>query len=157
MLMIRFLKELFKHFFNNDTFQKGASLAYYAVFSFLPIIIIVTSFLGILFGKQAISGELYMQLKSILGNEAAIQIQDIIKNQHTDHNNIITTIIGFITLALSASGMFSQIHSSFNSIWNIKAKPKNSIVRYFTKHFFSFLILIALFFIILMSTSINSF
>ncbi len=155
--MISFLKEVFAHFFNSNTFQKGAALAYYAVFSLLPIIIIITSFMGLFFGKQAVSGEIYTQLKGTLGNEGAIQIQDIIKNQHTNHNSLITSIIGFVTLALSASGMFNQIHNAFNDIWNIKAKPRNSILKYFTKHFFSFATLIILFFIILISTSVNSF
>ncbi|MDY8135385.1 YihY/virulence factor BrkB family protein [Aquimarina sp. 2201CG5-10] len=155
--MIKFLKEVFNHFFNSNTFQKGASLAYYAVFSILPMIIIITSFLGIFFGKHAVSGEIYLQLKDILGNEASLQIQNLIKNQQINHNSVITTIIGFITLGFGASGMFNQIHNSFNSIWNIKAKPKNSILKYFSKHLASFLILILSFFIILISTTINSF
>lgn len=156
-MLLPFTKELFNHFFNSNTFQKGASLAYYAVFSLLPIIVILTSLLGIFFGEQAVSGEIYTQLKNALGSDAAHQIQDLIKNQHTQHNSTITSIIGFATLALSASGMFSQVHNSFNSIWNIKAKPKSSILQYLSKHFLSFVLLIVLFFILLISTTINSF
>ncbi|MCL6267189.1 YihY/virulence factor BrkB family protein [Flagellimonas myxillae] len=154
---MKFIKEVFNHFFKSNTFQKGAALAYYAVFSLLPMIIILISVFGLLFGKQAVSGEIFQQLKSTLGSDAAMQIQNIIKNHHTTHNSVITTIIGFVTLALSASGMFSQIHNAFNSIWNIKAKPKSSILQYLSKHFFSFVILIVLFFILLISTSVNSF
>ena len=155
--MLSFFKAVFNHFFSSNTFQKGASLAYYAVFSLLPIIIIITSLLGVFFGKQAVSGEIYIQLKDIIGNDASMQIQNIIKNQHTNHNSVLTSTIGFVTLAFSASGMFSQIHNSFNNIWNIKAKPKSSILKYLSKHLVSFLILIGLFFIILISTTINSF
>lgn len=155
--MILFLKEVFSHFFNSNTFQKGASLAYYAVFSLLPIIVILISLLGLFFGKEAVSGEIYAQLKDVLGSEASLQIQNIIKNQHTNQNGVLTSLIGFSTLAFSASGMFSQIHNSFNSIWNIKAKPKSSILKYLSKHLVSFLILIGLFFIILISTAVNSF
>ncbi len=155
--MIKFVKDIFNHFFDSNTFQKGASLAYYAVFSLLPMIVIITSVLGILFGKEAVSGEIYAQLRDTLGSDASTQIQDLIRNQHMNHNSIITTIIGFVTLALSASGMFTQIHNSFNSIWNIKAKPKSSILKYISMHMVSFLILIGLFFIILTSVSINSF
>ncbi len=155
--MFRFLGTVFNHFFSNNTFQKGASLAYYSVFSLLPMIIILVSILGIVFGKQAVSGEIYTQLKETLGSDAALQIQDIIKNQHVHHNNVLTTTIGFVTLIFSASGMFSQIHNSFNSMWNIKAKPKNSVIRYLNKHLFSFFLLISLFLIILVSASLNSF
>ncbi|SHG66896.1 YihY/virulence factor BrkB family protein [Flagellimonas flava] len=155
--MIQFLKTVFKHFFNSNTFQKGAALAYYAVFSIFPIIIILISLLGMIFGKEAVSGEIFAQLKDNLGSDAAWQIQDLIKNQHVNHNSLLTAIIGFATLALSASGMLGQIHNAFNAIWGIKAKPKNSILRYFTKHLASLSVLIFLFFILLVSTSANSF
>lgn len=154
--MIKFLKQVYSHFSDNNTFQ-SAALAYYSVFSLLPIIIVLTSLLGLLFGKQAVSGEIYAQLKDVLGNNASMQIQTIIKSQHTNHNNIFTSIIGFVTLALSASGMFIQIHNAFNSIWDIKSKPKSSIFNYIFKHLTSFSILIGLFFIIIISTAINSF
>ncbi|MCF2875656.1 MULTISPECIES: YihY/virulence factor BrkB family protein [unclassified Tenacibaculum] len=155
--MIAFFKNVVSYFFNSNTFQKGAALAYYTVFSLFPIIIVITSILGLVFGKQAVSGEIFNQLKDVLGNEASLQIQEIIKNQHTNHNSVFTALLGFATLILSASGMFSQIHNAFNSIWNIKEKPKNSLIKYFTKHLLSFLILISLFFILIISTSINSF
>ena len=155
--MVQFLKDVFSHFSNSNTSEKGASLAYYAVFSLFPIIIIITSLLGLFFGEQAVSGEIYTQLKDTLGDDASMQIQNLIKNQHTNHNSILTSIIGFVTLALSASGMFTQVHSSFNSIWNIKAKPKSSILKYLTTHLTSFLILTSLFFIMLTSVIANSF
>lgn len=155
--MLKFTKEVFNHFLNSNTFQKGASLAYYAVFSLLPMIIIITSVLGLFYGKQAVSGEVYTKLKDFLGSDASLQIQNIIKNQHTNHNSILTTIIGFSTLTLSASGMLSQFHNSFNSIWNIKPKPKTGILEYLSKHFVSILILIGFILIILISTVINSF
>ncbi len=155
--MLKFFKEVFNHFFNSNTFQKGAALAYYAVFSIFPIIIILISVLGMVFGKQAVSGEIFAQLKDLLGSDAALQIQDMIKNQHVQHNSLLTTMIGFVTLGLSASGMLSQIHNAFNDMWGIKAQPKSSILRYFTKHFASFGILILLFFILLISTLANSF
>lgn len=155
--MLSFLKKVINHFINSNTFQKGAALAYYTVFSLFPMIIIITSVLGVFFGKEAVSGEIFEQLKNTLGVDASHQIQEIIKNQHIHHNSIFTAVIGFVTLLLSASGMFSQIHNAFNNIWNIKAKPKSSIIRYFTKHLTSFSILILLFFILIISTSINSF
>lgn len=155
--LFQLFKDVINHFINGNTFQKGAALAYYAVFSIFPIIIIIISVLGLVFGKQAVSGEVFLQLKDTLGNEAANQIQTIVSQHHVNHNSIFTTIIGFATLMLTASGMFSQIHNAFNSLWNIKAKPKSSILRYFTKHLASFILLIVLFFVLIVSTSLNAF
>ncbi len=154
---MKFIKEIFSHFIESNTFQKGAALAYYAVFSLLPMIIIITSLLGLFFGKHAVSGEIYTQLKDVLGTDAAMQLQHIIKNQHTSYNSVFTAVIGFCTLVFSASGMFGQIHNAFNSVWNIKAKPKRSMLNYLSKHMVSFFILIASFFVILISTIISSF
>ena len=75
----------------------------------------IPSLLGLFFGEQAVSGEIQHELKDALGNDTAKQLQAIIKNQHTQHNGFITTIIGFFTLALSASGMFSQIHNLYSN------------------------------------------
>ena len=132
-------------------------MAYYAVFSIFPIIIIVISILGMVFGKQAVSGELFHELKDVFGENAAQQIQGIIKEHHIKHDSVLTTAIGFATLILSASGMFSQIHNAFNNLWHIKAKPKSSILRYFTKHISSFSLLMLLFFLLFISTSANAF
>ncbi|WP_196893074.1 YihY/virulence factor BrkB family protein [Aureivirga marina] len=155
--MIKLFKDVFKHFFKNNTFQKGAALAYYSVFSLIPMIMIISSVLGIFFGKEAVSGEIHDQLKSTLGDQASLQIQNFIRNQKTSHNSIWTAIIGFITLAFSASGLFSQLHKAFNSIWSLQSKPKNSILNYFILHFGSIVILIGLFSIIILSTFISSF
>jgi membrane protein len=154
--MIRIFKDVFNHFLDSDTFQKGAALAYYAVFSIFPIIIIITSLLGFFFGDEAVSGEIHHELKDILGDQTAMQLQEMIKNQYINHNSLLTTIIGFITLGLAASGMLSQIHNAFNKIWHIKEKPKNGLVKYAIKQLSSLMVLIMLFFIVLVSTSINS-
>ncbi len=154
--MIKTLKEVFTHFIDNDTFTKGAALAYYAVFSIIPIIMIVTSVLGLVFGEEAVSGQIYEQLKEILGSSASLQIQEFIKNQYTSHHSLITSIIGFFALALTATGMFSQIHSSFNSMWGIKAKPKSSILNFISMRLVSFIVLILLFLIIILSTTLSS-
>ncbi len=153
--MLRTLKETFNHFSHSDASQKGAALAYYTVFSMLPMIIIIVSVFGLFLGKQAAAGEVYLQLKGVLGPKASIQIQNVVENQHTHYNSVITSIVGVITLFFSASGMFNQIHNSFNSIWDIKERPKNGVIRYMTKNISSILVLILLFSLILVSTSLN--
>lgn len=155
--MLTFLKAVLTHFSNSNTFEKGAALAYYTVFSFVPMIVIMVSLLGIFFGQDAVSGELFNQLQGFLGDDGAKQLETIIKNQHTNHNNILTTIVGFATLALSATGMFTQIQNSFNAIWEVEPKPTNGIIKYIVNHVSSFSVLITVGFILIMSTTISSF
>ena len=83
-----YLKQVFTEFVEDDILKYSASLAYYTVFSIAPVLIIIISVCGALFGKQAIQNQLYGQINELVGSEAAIQIQETIKNIHLTGNNI---------------------------------------------------------------------
>ncbi|MEO0338195.1 MAG: YihY/virulence factor BrkB family protein [Bacteroidota bacterium] len=155
--ILTFFKDVFTHFSKSNTFQEGAALAYYTVFSLLPMLMITVSIFGMIWGEAAVAGDLNQGLKDVLGQDMALQVEEIIKQQHTKHNGFLTTIIGIITLALGASGMFNQLHTAFNNIWGLKPSSKNGLLVYLTKHLSSFLLLIVTFFLLLLSLSINSF
>lgn len=155
--MIKLIKDSFAHFLDSNPFQEGAALAYYSIFSLVPIIIIIISILDLFFSKQMVSGEVFSLFKNFLGEDAATQIQNTIKDQNTNHNSVVTTIIGFVTLAFGSSGVLSQIHDSFNRIWNLNAKVKNNIFSYASKHLMSFVLLTVFLFFIFLTTCLNSF
>ncbi|WP_237586601.1 YhjD/YihY/BrkB family envelope integrity protein [Pontibacter russatus] len=63
------LKETWLEFMDNNSWQKGAALAYYTIFALPPMLIIIISAAGYFFGKQAVSGEIYYQIKGVIGTE----------------------------------------------------------------------------------------
>jgi membrane protein len=152
-----FIKQVFTDFLNNNTFQKGAALAYYAVFSMLPMMMFCISVLGLFFGKMAVEGEIFTALSQTLGTDAAQQIETVLKNQHQHSHHSIQAIIGFVLMALGASGMLVQLHHFLNSIWSVKAKPKSGIVDMLYKKGVSIALLLVLFFVILSSTIVSSY
>ena len=154
---MKFLKDIFIHYIRSNTFEKGAALSYYTAFSFLPITVIITSVLGLIFKEEIISGELYTFLEGIIGDKGAVQFEDIIGKQHLFHHNVVTSIIGVLILMLTATGMFNQIHNSFNAIWGLKVRAEKSIINYFARRISSLLVLMLIGFYILLSTSINTF
>lgn len=153
---MKLLKEIYRHYLISNTFEKGAALSYYTVFSFLPITMIITSILGMLFKEDVVSDELFKVLNNIVGDQGAHQFEEIIRNQHLHHDSMITTIIGIATLLLAATGMFNQIQKSLNAIWGLKARPEKNVINYFMRRITSLLILIFVAFILLVSTTINS-
>lgn len=153
---MKFLKEIFKLFLESRTFEKGAALSYYVAFSFLPMIVIVVSVLGIIFKEDTVSGELNQQLETYMGHQAALQFEKLIRNQHENHNSLLTTILGFATLAFASTAGFKQLQRSLNDIWGIKDKPKSGILKYIINHLTSFAILIILGFILILSTTLSS-
>lgn len=155
--MISFLQNIFAVFFRSNPFQNGAALAYYAVFSLLPMIVIITVVLGYFFGEKEVSDEIYAQFNDTLGADTSKQIQEIVSHRNVHQNSALATSVGFLILGLSSSAMFRQLHHFFNRIWRIKVKRKREIQNYLLKQIISFSLLIGLVFFVLVSTSVSSY
>src|ERR1019366_8696126 len=82
----------FRLFRKHDTLTLGAALSYYTGFSLIPIILLVISALGLLLGPEAVQGEIRRQLESIMGANAADQLEGIIKVSYLPGKNVIATI-----------------------------------------------------------------
>lgn len=142
--------------FNNDNGLKfSASLAYYTIFSIAPLLILVISLAGIFFGDAAASNRLYPQIAHYVGNAPALQIQGILKNLQLSGKSGIAAVIGVITLFIGASGIFLEIQDSLNRIWNVKAKPKRSWLKFIQNRLLSFLLIIVLGLLLLLSLIVN--
>ncbi|HXB11614.1 MAG TPA: YhjD/YihY/BrkB family envelope integrity protein, partial [Bacteroidia bacterium] len=96
-------KETFGEFINDNALKLSAALSYYTIFSLPALLIIVTSLCGLYFGPNAINGELYGQIKDLVGSDAALQIQDMVKNVHLSTHSTFATITGVVVLIIGAS------------------------------------------------------
>lgn len=145
----------FHGFVDDDGLKHSASLAYYTVFSIAPLLILVISLAGFFLGQDAITNNLYPQIKNYVGAQAAIQIQDTIKNLQLSGKTGLAVIIGTVTLLVGASSIFVEIQDSLNIIWRVKAKPKRGWVKMLTNRFLSFSLIISLGFLLLVSLVVN--
>jgi membrane protein len=149
-------KETSIEFFNDNAMKLSAALSYYTIFSLPALLIIVTSFCSLYFGTQAIQGELYGQIKDLVGSQAAIQIQEMVKNVNLSEHTTFATIISIIVLVIGASGIFSEIQDSINYVWGIKAKPKRGLIRFFINRLMSFSMIASVGFLLLVGLIISS-
>jgi membrane protein len=60
----------------------GAALAYYTLFSLAPLLLIVISVAGMIFGEDAARGEIALQLRSLMGDSGAKAVQDLLSRMH---------------------------------------------------------------------------
>ncbi len=117
------LKNCFKGFSNDKVPKLSASLAYYTVFSLGPLLIVILFLCSIFFGREAVEGSIFGQMQSFVGKDAALQIQEIIKNASLSGTNTMAAVIGVITLLIGATTVFAEIQDSINMIWGLKRKP----------------------------------
>ncbi|MBD0365616.1 MAG: YihY/virulence factor BrkB family protein [Flavisolibacter sp.] len=150
------LRDAGKGFMKDKVPKLSASLAYYTIFSLGPMLIVIIFLTNLFWGQQAVEGNIVGQLKDLIGNKAALQIQTIIKNASIDSNNKLTAIVGFITLLIGATTVFSEIQDSINSIWNLKVKAERGWLKMLITRLLSFSIVVALGFLLLVSLVVNA-
>jgi membrane protein len=143
--------------FNNDNaFKLAASLSYSMIFAIGPLLIVVISLAGIFWGQQAVEGKIYIQIKDLVGNAAALQIQDFIKYIQQSKHTVVGAIVGGAVLLIGATGVFTEIQGSINYMWAIQAKPKKGWLYLLISRLISFSLIVAFGFISMVSLVINS-
>jgi len=145
----------FKGFSDDNILKLSGSLAYFTVFSIGPMLIIMIFFADIFYGREAIEGTVYGQIKGFVGEAAATQIQEIIKNASLSGKSVTTAIIGFIALLIGATTVFAEIQDSINTIWNLKPKPKKGWLKMLVNRLLSFSVVVGLGFVLLVSLIVN--
>ena len=150
------LKKSFNEFIEDNGLKLSASLSYYTIFSLPPLLIIIIGLCGIFFGEEAVKGEIFGQINGLVGNDAALQIQETIKNVKLSSSNVFATIIGVVILLVGASGVFAEIQDSINYIWGLKAKPKRGFIKFIKNRLMSFSMIGSVGFLLLVGLIVNS-
>lgn len=150
------LKESFSGFSDHKATKLSASLAYYTTFSLGPLMIVIIFIAGKFLGEQAVQGQIYDQMKSFIGSNAAEQIQTIIKNAAINGKSGIAAIIGVITLLIGATTVFGEIQDSINSIWGVKGKLRSGIMKLVMTRLLSFGMIASLGFLLLVSLAVTA-
>jgi membrane protein len=105
-IFYHFIKQVILEFIDDNVMKYSASLAYYTVFSLAPMLIIIISICGILFGREAVQGQIYSEIKDLVGSPAALQIQENIKNIHLTKDTPAATIFSIVVLIIGGTGIF---------------------------------------------------
>jgi membrane protein len=145
----------FNGFLDDKGLKLSAALAYYTVFSIAPMLILLISLASFFFGKDALQGKIFSEVNGFVGNQAAVQIQEMIKSVSLSGKTGVAVVTGVITLILGASGVFVEIQESLNMIWRVKAKPKRGWVKMLSNRLLSFSLIISLGFLLIVSLIVN--
>lgn len=150
------IKETFKEFSEDNVMHFGASLSYYTIFALPPIITVIITLAGTLFGQEAVSGHLYYQLSGMLGEKGALEVQNIVELASKLKPNLIAKIVGVAAIIISSTGVFLAIQDALNAIWSVKAKPKSGIVRLVVNRALSFAMVMSIGFLLMVSLVIHA-
>jgi membrane protein len=125
------LKDAVLSFMEDEALSRGAAIAFFAVTSLGPLMLIVVAIAGLIFGHDAARAALTGQLHSLMGQQSAAMLQGVMDKAGQQSSGIWGTILGVGTLIVTASGVFGEMQSALNKIWH--AEPKGSTVSRLVK------------------------
>ncbi len=150
------LKSSASEFTNNNSFRHAAALSYYTIFSLPPLLLIVITVASAAYGGEAVTGQVYGQLKGLVGAESAKFLQDSIAKFTLQQKSGLATIIGIGTLLFAATTFFVTLQESINDIWNLKVKPRNSLWQFVQDRLLSFGLILSVALLLLLSFVISA-
>jgi membrane protein len=130
----------------------GAALAYYTVFSLAPLMTIAIAMAGFFFGKEAAQGQIFDELRILLGEEGGKAVEEMVQSANAHPAaGIVATIISVVMLLVGASGVFGQLQASLNTIWGVKPKPGRGVLGIIQDRLLSFGFTLVVGFLLLVS------
>jgi membrane protein len=149
------IKQTIDEWQEDEAPRMGASLAYYALFSLAPLLVILVVVVGFVYKGDTID-QIQRQVQSLFGADAAKTIAEVIHNASTFDQGIIASIASFVVLSLCATGVFSELHTAMNKIWKVRRREDGFILGLLKDKFASFMMVLAIAAVLLISVILSA-
>src|SRR5258706_12652578 len=110
----------------------GAAIAYYSIFSLVPLIVIAVAIAGLTFGQEAVRGEVSAQLRDLLGSAGAQAVTAMLVGASKPMEGALATVLGLGALLFAAVGVVLQLKDALNTVWEVEP-PKASGIWNFVR------------------------
>lgn len=150
------LKETFSQWMEREPFANSIVIAYYTIFSLPGLMVIIINVAGYFYDKGEITSRLTGQIQNMIGGDTARDIEAIIGNASQSKGSTLATLLGIATLIFGATGVFYQMQQILNKMWEVKPKPKQMILKIIKDRIFSFGLILAVGFLLLVSLALSA-
>jgi membrane protein len=137
--IVRLLQQTVLEWYTSKTFERGAALAFYAIFSIAPIIVLTFTVASLILGKEAAQSRVTHDIESTVGHTVAMAIQTTAQYTYKSGSGVPATVLSVVVFAFGATGLFLQLQSALNAIWEVTLKPGRGLRGLLRDRFGSFL------------------
>jgi membrane protein len=152
----RSLKDAYAGWSKHEVTRLAASLAYYAILSLAPLVVIVIGIAGVVFGADAARQGLLTQVQGLVGSEGAKMVGTMISHASTPKTDVVTGLVGVLTLLFGASGVFAELHESLDKVWEVENNSTQGFWAMLRERFLSFGMVLVVGFLLLVSLLLSS-
>ena len=155
--ILNLVKSTATEFVDNNALRHSAALSYYTIFSLPPLLLIVITVASRIYGGEALTGQIYGQMKGLVGADAAEFLQSSIASFTKKDQGPVATVIGVGTLIFAATTFFATLQDSLNDIWNLKVKTQGTgIGAYLRQRLLSFGLILSVALLLLTSFVVSA-
>jgi membrane protein len=145
-----------KGWWNDNVPRLGASLAYYTLFAIAPVIIVAIGIAGLVFGPEAVRGQIVHQVDDLIGLEGGRAVQALLQGAAKHSADVLATVIGSITFLLGATGAFLELQYALNTIWRVAPKATAGLRDFLVQRLVSFGLVVAIGFLLMVSLAVSA-
>lgn len=142
---------------DDDAASMGAALAYYTVFSIAPLLLIVVTVAGLVFGPEAARGEVVEQLRVLLGEEGARSVEAMLLAVSRPAASTLPAAIGTLVMLVGATAVFAELQDALDRIWRVpKCQRASGIVALLRTRLLAFGMILAVGFLLVVSLLLSA-
>lgn len=150
------LKRTVVQWFERNPFRSSTVIAYYSLFSLPGLLIVLINLVGYFYGTERVTEEITGQIHGIVGGQVARDVQAIVKQSVQLKDNTFAYIAGIAAILFGATGVFYHLQQSLNMIWQVKPKPNQRFLKLVRDRLFSFGVILAIGFLLLVSLGLSA-
>ena len=132
------LKAAFDGWSRHNVSRLSAALAYYAVFSLAPLLVISISIAGLVFGRDAAQRQISQEVQGLIGQDSGKALLAMVQSAQKPATSTLVALIGLGTLLFAASGAFVEIQDALNTVWEVQPAPRSTVWGFIRKRFVSY-------------------
>jgi membrane protein len=142
----------------DDGLVLAASIAFFTIFSLAPLLLLVVSVAGLVFGQDQTHAEIQNQFEALMGPASAEFIAGVISRASTGPRGV-AAVISLATLVFGATGVFVQLKAALNKVWAVQIKPeqpRSTLLRLVWDRVVSFAMMLVIAFLLLASLAVSA-
>lgn len=116
-------RETFSKWDAHDALTQSAALAFYSLFSLVPILILMIAIAGAVFGREAVQAQIVHQFATLMGEKQSLAVKEMLTTVAGRNAGWLAKAAGIVTLVLAATAAFVQLQISLNLVWEVAPKP----------------------------------
>ncbi len=153
---ISLAKETYGQWSAHQAPRLGASVAFYSVLSFAPLLLLATAVIALVFDARSANGALVDEARQLMGDQGAQTVESLLKNAQKPSSGIFASVVAFLTLLFGASGVFGELRDALNLIWDAKPKDAGGFMGLIRQRIFSFGMVLSVGFLLLTSLMLSA-